>query len=198
MGVDDIGKVLSIKLFVNRIKGTGMRDRGGRGAGEHIDGSISFTEHQLKKSKFHEARQKDNEEVVATGTAMLDELQLMATIASEVSCDWLFGTGSEAAHFRAENSRAAAGLPYCCLDAEQRIMKRVEAASHLLYTPMPPMMDIVKATMVAIPSTTSSSTTVVVGNLDAKVSSSTPPFPSIDAPSTSTIDPPLPLPLPDL
>ncbi|KAI5683158.1 hypothetical protein M9H77_04386 [Catharanthus roseus] len=72
------------------------------------------------------------------------------------------------------SSRAVAELQPCCLEAEQRITRWVEAAvssvyatfdehmrrfakqSHCLYTPMLPMMDIVKATMTAVPSTTSS------------------------------------------
>ncbi|KAI5674067.1 hypothetical protein M9H77_14431 [Catharanthus roseus] len=40
---------------------------------------------------------------------------------------YLYGAGSKAAHLRAETSRATAGLPPCYFEAEQRIMRQVEA-----------------------------------------------------------------------
>ncbi|KAI5650116.1 hypothetical protein M9H77_36121 [Catharanthus roseus] len=139
------------------------------------------------------------------GTAMLNELQLMATVAGGFSRSRLFGYGSEVAHLKAESNRALTGLPPCYLE-EQRIMRRIEAAvssvcgafnkhmrqfaeqNYMRYTTMPLMMDLVRATMVVVPSTTSSSTIVVAGTLEARVSSSTPFLPSIDAPAT-TVDP---------
>ncbi|KAI5675846.1 hypothetical protein M9H77_06796 [Catharanthus roseus] len=111
-----------------------------------------------------------------------NELQLMATITSS----------SEAVHLRVESSQAVSGLPPCYLDTEQKIMGRVDSTissvfdehmrqfaeqSHLLYTSMPPMMDIVRAAMAAIPSRTSSSMAAAAGTLDAKVSSCTRPPP---------------------
>lgn len=95
------------------------------------------------------------------GVVMPDEVQLIATIVGRLSCGQLYGSGSETAHLRAENSLAKDRLPPCCLDAEWGMMKRVLATvsnvcaafhkhmrrfaehSHLLYTPMPAMMDIV-------------------------------------------------------
>ncbi|KAI5659975.1 hypothetical protein M9H77_28768 [Catharanthus roseus] len=79
---------------------------------------------------------------------------------SGVDRGWLYGAGAEAAHLRVESSWAAAILPPCCLEAEKRIMRQVEATvssaytafeehmrrfaehSNLSYTPMPPMMDV--------------------------------------------------------
>ncbi|KAI5654344.1 hypothetical protein M9H77_31531 [Catharanthus roseus] len=137
---------------------------------------------------------------------MPNDLQLMATISGGLSHSQLYGDGSEAAHLKAESSRAAVGLPPCYLETEQWIMRRVEAIvsivraafddhmrrfaeqSHLSSAPMPLMMDIVKAAMTAIP-LTSSSTAVATGTLDARVSSSTPLPPSIDALGTITVDP---------
>ncbi|KAI5682310.1 hypothetical protein M9H77_03538 [Catharanthus roseus] len=129
---------------------------GVQGVGKHTGGSISFMEHRLMRQayltdrffksrnleelhkhqtrdrkgvcgfsirgvlmKFHEARQKAEEEVVAIGTLMPDDLQLLGTIAA----------GSEAVHLKAESNRAPVGLPLCCLEVEQRIMRRVEAAA---------------------------------------------------------------------
>lgn len=45
------------------------------------------------------------EEAVAIGSAMPDELQLMATVAGGLSRDWLYGVGSEATHLKAESSQ---------------------------------------------------------------------------------------------
>ncbi|KAI5653417.1 hypothetical protein M9H77_30604 [Catharanthus roseus] len=67
--------------------------------------------------------------------------------------------------------------------------RRFAEESHLPYTLMPLMMDIVRAAMAAIPST-SSSTEAAAGTSDAaRVSFSTPPPLSINAPGTSTVDP---------
>ncbi|KAI5649639.1 hypothetical protein M9H77_35644 [Catharanthus roseus] len=126
---------------------------GGWGAGKHIDARglierFSKSKHleELHKyqngdkkeqymdflseefwSKFHEAQQRVEEEIAATGIAMPDEVQLMATIVGGLSLSQLYGAGWEEAYLRAKSSRVAAGLPPCCLDAEQRIMRRVEA-----------------------------------------------------------------------
>ncbi|KAI5650121.1 hypothetical protein M9H77_36126 [Catharanthus roseus] len=115
-----------------------------------------------------------------------------------------------AAHLRVERSQGIVGLPTCYLVTEQRIMRRVEVAvssvyivfeehlrwfveqTHLSYTPMTLMIEIVRAAMAAVP-LTSSSTAADVGTSDAaRVSSSIRPSPSIDVPSTSTVDPPPP------
>ncbi|KAI5678271.1 hypothetical protein M9H77_09221 [Catharanthus roseus] len=69
---------------------------------------------------------KDKEEAAATGAPMPDDFQLMAIIFGGLSRSHLYGAGSEAAHLRADSNRAAAGLPPCCLEAEQRIMRGVE------------------------------------------------------------------------
>ncbi|KAI5678459.1 hypothetical protein M9H77_09409 [Catharanthus roseus] len=143
--------------------------------------------------KFHEARQKAEEEASTTGSPMPDDLQLMATIFGGLSHSRLYAAGLEATHLRIENSRAVAGLPPCCFKVEQRIMRRVEAASsvcasfdehmrrfaeqsYLLYTPIPPMMDIIRTVIVVVPSI-SLSTAEAAGISDARVSSCTPPHP---------------------
>ncbi|KAI5656458.1 hypothetical protein M9H77_25251 [Catharanthus roseus] len=147
---------------------------------------------------------------------MPNDLQLMATISGELSWGQLYGAGSEVAHLRAESSGAAAGLPPCCLEAEQRIMRRVETVissvcatfdehirqfaeqSHLPYTLIPSMIDVCRAAMAAVP-LTSSSTAVAAGTSNSRVSYSTPPPPSIDAPSTTLlISSPLPPPSSDV
>ncbi|KAI5654545.1 hypothetical protein M9H77_31732 [Catharanthus roseus] len=58
--------------------------------------------------------------------------------------------------------------------------------SHLWYTPMPQMMDIVRLSMATCPLISSSTAATMGTSYVARVSSSTP---SIDAPSTSTVDP---------
>ncbi|KAI5661463.1 hypothetical protein M9H77_20786 [Catharanthus roseus] len=81
-----------------------------------------FHKHQMGGEeggkKFHEVRRKAEEDAEASGIPTPDDLQLIAIIASGVSCDHLCGASSEAAHFIAENSRAAAGLASFCLDHE--------------------------------------------------------------------------------
>ncbi|KAI5668425.1 hypothetical protein M9H77_18278 [Catharanthus roseus] len=100
-----------------------MRDGGwGRGVGKHTGSSVSFTEHRLKR------------EAVATGVPLPNDLQLMAPVSGGLECGRLYGAGSKATHLRAESSRAAAGLPPCCLEAEQRIMRQVEAVISSAYT----------------------------------------------------------------
>ncbi|KAI5661960.1 hypothetical protein M9H77_21283 [Catharanthus roseus] len=101
------------------------------------------------------------EEAATTCASMSDDLRLIANVSGGLNCGLLYGAGSKAAHVRVESSRTAARLPPCYLEAEQRIMRWVEAAdssvcatfdeyvrqfaeqSHLPYTPMPPMIDIV-------------------------------------------------------
>ncbi|KAI5663547.1 hypothetical protein M9H77_22870 [Catharanthus roseus] len=118
--------------------------------------------------KFHEARQKVEEEAAATGAAMPDDIQLIS--------------GLEVGHLRAERSWVATGLPPCCLEAKWRIMRWVKAVvssvytafnehmrrftkqSHLTYTLMPPIMDIVRATVPSI----SLLTVIAAGTLDAR------------------------------
>ncbi|KAI5667376.1 hypothetical protein M9H77_17229 [Catharanthus roseus] len=70
-------------------------------------------------------------------------------------------------------------------------MRRFAEYGHLWYTPIPPMIDIVRSAMAVVPST-SSSTAAAAGNSDARVSFSTPPplFPSsIGVQGTSIVDP---------
>ncbi|KAI5663154.1 hypothetical protein M9H77_22477 [Catharanthus roseus] len=69
-------------------------------------------------------------------------------------------------------------------------MRQFAEKSHLPYTTMPPMMDIVRAAMAVVPPTSSSMTSAVGTSYGERVSSSTLPPPSIDGPSTSTVDPP--------
>ncbi|KAI5662397.1 hypothetical protein M9H77_21720 [Catharanthus roseus] len=115
--------------------------------------------------KFHEARQKAEEEAAATGAPMLDDLQFMATISSGLSC-----------------------CRFVCAAFDEH-MGQFANQSHFSYTPMPPMMDIIRATMTVVPSI-SSLMSAAARTSDARVSSSTPPPFSIDAPGTSTVDPP--------
>lgn len=53
----------------------------------------------------------------------------MAIVAGGLSRDGLYRASSKAAHLRIGNSRAAAGLSLCCLDVEQRILRRMEVAT---------------------------------------------------------------------
>ncbi|KAI5672460.1 hypothetical protein M9H77_12824 [Catharanthus roseus] len=78
-------------------------------------------------AKFHKAQQKAEEEATATGAPMPDDLQLMATTPGGLIRGQLYGAGSQATHLRVENSRAVTELPPCCLEAEQRIMRSIEA-----------------------------------------------------------------------
>ncbi|KAI5662780.1 hypothetical protein M9H77_22103 [Catharanthus roseus] len=73
---------------------------------------------------------KAEEEAAEHGAPMPDNLQLMAIISGGLSRDLLYVAGSEAAHLRAESSRAAAGLPPCFLEAEQRIIIWVETVGN--------------------------------------------------------------------
>ncbi|KAI5669900.1 hypothetical protein M9H77_19753 [Catharanthus roseus] len=92
-----------------------MRD-GGQGVGKCTGVSISFAEDQLKRKKFHEARQKAGEGVAATGTPIPNNFQLMATISGGLCRDRLYRAGSEAAYLRVQSSRGVVGLPPCCLE----------------------------------------------------------------------------------
>lgn len=111
---------------------------------------------------------------MATGTAMPDDLHLMAIAAAAMSRDRLYGVSLEEAHLILKNNWAATRLAPCCVDAEQRMMGRVEVVvssisaifdnhirflfeyNQLAYNPLPPMMDLVKASMASIPSISSS------------------------------------------
>ncbi|KAI5676033.1 hypothetical protein M9H77_06983 [Catharanthus roseus] len=141
----------------------------------------------------------------ALGAPLPDDLQLMAIVSGGLDHGRLCRADSDAAHLRVESSRATTELPPCCLEVEQRIIRRVEAVvssvyaafdkhmrwfteqSHLSYTPTPPMMDIVKDVVDVVPST-SSSTAAAAETSDARVSSSTPPPPS--APFSSDVSDP--------
>ncbi|KAI5666641.1 hypothetical protein M9H77_16494 [Catharanthus roseus] len=114
-------RFLSTKLFVNGIKGIGIRD-GARGERKHTDGSISFIEHQFKrqvdlierfsKSRYledlykHQTRDKKGqcvdfhseefwkaeEETAAIDAPIPDDFQLMATISGRLSRRRLYQT----------------------------------------------------------------------------------------------------------
>ncbi|KAI5667284.1 hypothetical protein M9H77_17137 [Catharanthus roseus] len=99
----------------------------GQGAGKQTGGSISFIEHQLKRSEdkkgqyvdFHsEEFWKAEKEAIATTAPLPDDLRLMATVSGGLDRSRSYGVGSEEAHLRAESSLAAAGLPLCYLEAE--------------------------------------------------------------------------------
>ncbi|KAI5667332.1 hypothetical protein M9H77_17185 [Catharanthus roseus] len=70
----------------------------------------------------------------------------------------LYRVGSEAAHLR---GRAATALTPCCMEAVvyslcaafDKHMRQFSEQSHLSYTPMPPMMDIVGAAVATVSST---------------------------------------------
>ncbi|KAI5658837.1 hypothetical protein M9H77_27630 [Catharanthus roseus] len=137
----------------------------GQKKGEYVDfRSARFWE------KFHEVCRKAEEDAEASSTAMPDNLQLMAITAGGVSRGRLYSAGSEAFHFIAESSQAAAGLASCCLDHEQRLMQRVKDVprvstafnehmqrlfehNHLEYIPFLPMMPLVRVAMSADTST---------------------------------------------
>ncbi|KAI5678718.1 hypothetical protein M9H77_09668 [Catharanthus roseus] len=84
-------------------------------------------------SKEFWARQKAKEEATATGAPLPNDLQLITTISDGLDRGWLCGVGLEAAHLRAESSQVAARLPRYCLEAEQRLMRWVEAAVSNVY-----------------------------------------------------------------
>ncbi|KAI5649332.1 hypothetical protein M9H77_35337 [Catharanthus roseus] len=128
------------KHFVNGIKEIGLKDRGGGEGGlegrKHKSSSISFIEHQgYKKGQYVDsyseefwAWQKAEEKTAATDAPLPNDLQLLATLSGELDRSQLYEVGFEAAHLRAMSSQATAGLPLYCLEAEQRIIRRVEAA----------------------------------------------------------------------
>ncbi|KAI5662565.1 hypothetical protein M9H77_21888 [Catharanthus roseus] len=196
---------LEYKAFSELNKRNRNEGRRGRGAGKYT--ASGFNGEVLQEQTRGGTPQ---EEAAATGILLPDDLQLMVTISGALDRSRLYGAPSKAAHLRAKNSWAAARLPPCCLEMEQRIMRRIEATvssvcaafdehrrwfaeqSHLPYTLMPPMMNIVRAAMVVVPST-SSSMAVVAGTSDAaRVSSSTPPPPSLmaRAPAPLILPPP--------
>ncbi|KAI5662857.1 hypothetical protein M9H77_22180 [Catharanthus roseus] len=80
-----------------------------------------------KRKRFHEARQKAEEEVATKVVLFSDDFELMATVSGGLDRGQLYKIGSKAAHLRAESSRGTLGLPPCCLEVEQRIMRWVEA-----------------------------------------------------------------------
>ncbi|KAI5672080.1 hypothetical protein M9H77_12444 [Catharanthus roseus] len=139
------------------------------------------------------------EEAAASSTLLPDDLQLIAIVSDGLDHDRLYGAGSKAAHLRAKSGRATAGLPPCCLEADvsaafDEHIRRFTEKSHLSYTLMPPMMDIVRTTMATVPLTSSLMAAATVTSDAARVSFSTPLPSSIHAPSTSNVDPP---PFPD-
>ncbi|KAI5654179.1 hypothetical protein M9H77_31366 [Catharanthus roseus] len=56
--------------------------------------------------RFHKAKRKAEKEATATGTAIHDDLALMAIVAGGVSRECVYGVGLEVAHMRLESSRA--------------------------------------------------------------------------------------------
>ncbi|KAI5657493.1 hypothetical protein M9H77_26286 [Catharanthus roseus] len=155
---------------------------------------------------FHSEEFLDKEEVAATSVPLPGEIQLMATIFGRLDCSRLYRAGSEISHLRAKSSRAVARLPPCYLEVEQRIMRQVEASvssvcaafdehirrfaeqSYLSYTPMLPMMDIVRAAMAVVSQHHHRHSSCGDFKCGKGIFLYSPP-PSIDAPSTSTVDP---------
>ncbi|KAI5673142.1 hypothetical protein M9H77_13506 [Catharanthus roseus] len=99
-------------------------------------------------------------------------LQLMAIISGGLNRGRSYGVGSEAAHFRAENNQvtllfesrekdhetgAAISSVYTTFGEHRR---RFAEESHLPYTLMPPMIDIITIAMAIVPSTSSSTAAV--------------------------------------
>lgn len=143
-----------------------------------------------------------------TGTAMPDDLYLMAIVAGGMSRDYLYGAVSEVAYLRAESSQPALLEDWYLSYLKQRMMWRVEAAissisdvfdehmrqlfeqNHMAYTLLPPMMDLIRAARATIPSRSSSNAPVAESEARTPEvlvrSSSTPP---IDAPGPSTVVP---------
>ncbi|KAI5680720.1 hypothetical protein M9H77_01947 [Catharanthus roseus] len=133
------------------------------------------------------------EDAEASGTTMPDDLQLMAIVAGGVSCNRFYGTGMEAAHFITENKQAAIGLVSCCLDHEQRLMRRVKDVisrvsaafdehmqwlfenNQLVYNLFPSMMPLVRAAM-SNDTSTSTSTVAVAGTSEVRTQDSNPPL----------------------
>ncbi|KAI5666996.1 hypothetical protein M9H77_16849 [Catharanthus roseus] len=98
---------------------------------QSVDKKAKYADFHSKEFwlRFHETRQKAKEEVVATGIALSDDLQLMATISGRLEGGWLYGAGSEVADLKAESCRAATRLPPCYLEVKQSIMRRVVNAT---------------------------------------------------------------------
>ncbi|KAI5674307.1 hypothetical protein M9H77_14671 [Catharanthus roseus] len=142
--------------------------------------------------KFHEFRRKAEEDVEASGTAMPNDLQLIAIVAGGMSRTCLYEVGSKATHLIVESSRAATTSAPCCLDHKQRLMRRVEDVvsrvsavfdehmrclfkhNHLTYIPFPLMMPLGSTTMSVDPFT-SSSTTAAVGTSEVPTRNSITP-----------------------
>ncbi|KAI5676084.1 hypothetical protein M9H77_07034 [Catharanthus roseus] len=153
-----------IKPSTSGIRRTGLRER------ENGEPRSTWAE------KFHEIRKKAEKDVEASSTAMPDDLQLMAIITSGMGHNRLYEASLEATHFITESNRAVAALAPCCLDHEQRLMRRVEDVvsivsavfyehmtqllehNDLAYIPFPLMMPLVRAAMSVDPSTFSSTT----------------------------------------
>ncbi|KAI5657305.1 hypothetical protein M9H77_26098 [Catharanthus roseus] len=122
---------------------------------------------------------RGKEEATTMGIPVPDDLDLMAIVARGVRCGRVYGAGSEAVPLRAESSqpscRGLASIGLCCAD----ILRRMEAAlpsvfdafdehtrrfvkqNHLVYIPLPPMLDLVRAGM-GIGASASSAPTPVV------------------------------------
>ncbi|KAI5673742.1 hypothetical protein M9H77_14106 [Catharanthus roseus] len=112
--------------------------------------------------KFYEVRRKAEEESAGSGTAMPDDLQLMAIVAGRVSRGLLYGAGSEAAHFIAESSRAKVGLASVSAAFGEH-MRRLFEHNQLAYIPFPYMMPLVRVAMSANTSTSTSTAAAAMG-----------------------------------
>ncbi|KAI5666905.1 hypothetical protein M9H77_16758 [Catharanthus roseus] len=124
--------------------------------------------------RFHEARQKVEEEATVTDVHLPDALQLMFIVSSLLDQQRIM-------------RRVVAIVSNVCASFDN-YMRRFVDQSHLPYTLISPMMDIMRAAMVAIPSTLSLIVAVEGTSDVVRIYYSTPPLPSIDASCTITID----------
>ncbi|KAI5666370.1 hypothetical protein M9H77_16223 [Catharanthus roseus] len=104
---------LRIKPSPNRIGGTRLKTRKQKDLTKRFSRSKYFEElhkHQKGKKKggkFHEVRRKTEEDTEASGTAMPDDLQLMAIVAGRTSCGHLYRARSEVAHLIAKSNHCS-------------------------------------------------------------------------------------------
>ncbi|KAI5652438.1 hypothetical protein M9H77_29625 [Catharanthus roseus] len=158
-----IGIPLHIKPNLNGIRGTGLRTgkTGSQEAHEWfhlihkddcemgikvlIEQVLSRAPHvseggEERGEKFHEVWRIAKEDAEASGTAMPNNLQLIAIVAGG------------AAHFIAESSRAAARFAPVSI-AFDKHMRQLFEHNQLAYIPFPPMIPLIRAAMSADTST---------------------------------------------
>ncbi|KAI5677669.1 hypothetical protein M9H77_08619 [Catharanthus roseus] len=138
---------LRIKPSPNRIRGIELRD------GEDGEPGSTWV-----------VRRKAEEDAEALGIAMLDDLQLIAIVASGTSRGCLYRADSKAAHRIADRSQAIAALVpvedvvSIISAAFDEHMRQLFEHNNLAYIPFPQMMPLVRAAMSANPSTSSLTT----------------------------------------